>query len=118
MRAVGRDDGAGRTRVRGRAPLRRRRTTGAHAPRRRPAGRARRRPAGRAPGSEVAGRGEEGARLVRGPYRVGLREREATLVFDTPIPTSAEVRWGRDDDYGSSAHDAFGTHHVVRLDAL
>ena len=31
---------------------------------------------------------------------------------------SAEVRWGRDDDYGSSAHDGFGTHHVIRLTGL
>src|SRR5438270_14061582 len=67
---------------------------------------------------ELSLRGDEGARLVRGPYLLGVREHEATVVFDTPIPTSAEVRWGRDDDYGSSAHDAFGTHHVVRLDAL
>ena len=67
---------------------------------------------------ELSLRGDEGARLVSGPYPVGLREHEARLVFETPLPTSAEVLWGRDDDYGGSAHDVFGTHHVIRLEGL
>ena len=74
--------------------------------------------AGRDTTVELSLRGDEGARLVRGPYLLGLREHEARLVFDTPLPTMAEVLWGRDDDYGSSAKDAFGTHHVIRLDGL
>ncbi|HEY1585915.1 MAG TPA: metallophosphoesterase family protein [Polyangia bacterium] len=74
--------------------------------------------AGRDTTIELSLRGDEGARLVRGPYLLGLREREATIVFDTPTPTSAEVRWGHEDDYGSAAHDGFGTHHVIRLTTL
>ena len=74
--------------------------------------------AGRDTTVELSLRGDEGIRLVRGPYLLGLGEREATVVFDTPFPTSAEVRWGRDGDYGRAAHDAFGTHHVIKLAAL
>ncbi len=74
--------------------------------------------AGRDTTVELSLRGDEGARLVRGPYLIGLREREATLVFDTPTPTWAEVRWGRGGEYRSAAHDAFGTHHVIKLGAL
>jgi len=76
------------------------------------------RTAGRDTTVELSLRGDEGARLVRGPYLLGLREREATLVFDTPTPTSAEVRWGHDDEYGSAARDGFGLHHVIRLEGL
>ena len=74
--------------------------------------------AGRDTTVELSLRGDEGARLLRGPYLLGLREHETRVVFDTPLPTMAEVRWGRDDEYGSSAHDAFGTHHVIRLEGV
>jgi hypothetical protein len=74
--------------------------------------------AGRDTTVELSLRGAAGPRLVRGPYLVGLREREVTIVFDTALPTGAEVRWGRDDDYGNLARDPAGTHHVVRLRGL
>jgi acid phosphatase type 7 len=74
--------------------------------------------AGRDTTVELSLRGDEGAHLVRGPYLIGLREREATLVFDSDLPTAADVRWGADEAYGASAHDAFGTHHVVKLAGL
>ncbi|HEY2746979.1 MAG TPA: metallophosphoesterase family protein [Polyangia bacterium] len=64
---------------------------------------------------ELSLRGDDGARLIRGPYLAGLREREVTVVFDSDLPTAADVRWGRDETYGATAHDALSTHHVVRL---
>ena len=64
--------------------------------------------AGRDTTVELSLRGDEGARFVRGPYLAGLREREVTIVFDTTVPTAAEVRWGRDEGYGQVARDALG----------
>ena len=52
------------------------------------------RTAGRDTTVELSLRGDDGARLVRGPYLAGLREREVTVVFDTDLPTAAEVSWG------------------------
>jgi hypothetical protein len=74
--------------------------------------------AGRDTTVELSLVGDEQARVVRGPYLAGLREREGTIVLDSALPTAAEVRWGRDEAYGSVARDAFGTHHVVRLRGL
>src|SRR5262249_55239183 len=67
---------------------------------------------------ELSFGGDQGPRIVRGPYLVGMREREATVVVDTDLPTAAEVRWGTSDDYGSAASDAFGRHHVLRMTGL
>jgi hypothetical protein len=62
--------------------------------------------------------GDDGPRIVRGPYLLGLDERAVTVVFDTDLPTAAEVRWGAGADYGHRAGDALGTHHVLRLTGL
>jgi 3',5'-cyclic AMP phosphodiesterase CpdA len=59
--------------------------------------------------------GDDGPRIVRGPYLLGLSERQATVVFDTDLPTAAELRYGTTDEYGSKVSDAFGTHHVLQL---
>jgi hypothetical protein len=76
------------------------------------------RTAGRDTTVELSLRGDEGAHFVRGPYLVGLGERTVTLVFDSDLPTAAEVRWGAGEEYGASARDSFGTHHVVKLAGL
>ena len=54
----------------------------------------------------------KGRTFVRGPYLVGLREREVTIVFDSDLPTAAEVRWGAGEDYGSAVRD--GLRHAPR----
>jgi hypothetical protein len=76
------------------------------------------RTAGRDTTVELSLRGDEGAHLVRGPYLVGLGEREVTLVFDSDLPTAAEVQWGAGEAYHASARSSFGTHHVVKLSGL
>ena len=76
------------------------------------------RTAGRETSLELSLAGDDGPRLVRGPYLLGLREHEATIVFDTDLPTAGEVRWGGSDHYGASASDGFGQHHVIKLTPL
>jgi calcineurin-like phosphoesterase family protein len=74
--------------------------------------------AGRDTTVELSLGGDDGPRIVRGPYLLGLREREATIVFDTDLPTASELSWGASDEYGASTSDAFGKHHVLRMSGL
>lgn len=76
------------------------------------------RTAGRDTTVELSLAGDDGPRIVRGPYLLALREREATVVVDTDLPTAVDLRWGATADYGASSTDAFGTHHVLRLTGL
>ena len=74
--------------------------------------------AGRDTTVELSLEGDDGPRLVRGPYLLGLSERAVTVVFDTDLPTAGEVRWGAGPDYGRRAADALGVHHVLQLTGL
>jgi hypothetical protein len=76
------------------------------------------RSAGRDTTVELSLGGDEGPRIVRGPYLLGLRETEATIVFDTDLPTAASLVWGPTERYGASASDAIGTHHILRMTRL
>ncbi|MDB4964346.1 MAG: metallophosphoesterase, partial [Myxococcales bacterium] len=76
------------------------------------------RTAGRDTTVELSLTGDDGPRLVRGPYLLGLKEREATVVFDTDLPTAAELRYGTTDKYEHKISDAFGIHHVLHLTKL
>jgi acid phosphatase type 7 len=76
------------------------------------------RTAGRDTTVQLSLSGDDGPRIVRGPYLLGMREREATVVLDTDLPTVVELRWGPHDDYGHRVSDAFGTHHVLRMTGL
>ncbi len=61
----------------------------------------------------------DGARITRGPYLQRLDEKEVTVVFDTDLPTTAEVSWGTTAGYGATTTDAPSqVHHALRLTAL
>lgn len=63
--------------------------------------------------------GADGPRLVRGPYLVRVSEREATVVFDTDVPTLGEIRWSAPGQPEKLATDAPPrTHHAFRLNPL
>ncbi len=74
--------------------------------------------AGRATSLEASLGGDEGPRLIRGPYLLGVRENEATIVVDTDLPTTVALGWGSRADYGSTATDPLGVHHVIKLTKL
>jgi 3',5'-cyclic AMP phosphodiesterase CpdA len=74
------------------------------------------RTAGHAPLVEAELAGADGPRIIRGPYLQRLAEREVTVVFDTDLPTLAEVRWGTSEEYGAINTDAPPQmHHALRL---
>jgi hypothetical protein len=76
------------------------------------------RTAGRDTTLELSLGGDDGPRIVRGPYLLWLRETEVTVVFDTDLPTAAAIVWGATERYGASASDALATHHVLKLTRL
>ncbi|HWE31568.1 MAG TPA: metallophosphoesterase family protein, partial [Polyangia bacterium] len=74
--------------------------------------------AGRATSLEASLAGDEGPRFIRGPYLLGVRENEATIVVDTDLPTTVALTWGARADYGSTVTDTLGIHHVLKLTKL
>jgi hypothetical protein len=73
----------------------------------------------RTPSVEVELSGSEGPRIVRGPYLLGLAEREVTVVFETDLPTVGEVRWGASEAYGAvTSENSPSLHHVLALHRL
>ena len=61
----------------------------------------------------------ESARPVRGPYLQQLSERDVTVVFDTDLPTTGTVEWGKSEKYGESAHEPIAdVHHSLRVSGL
>lgn len=66
---------------------------------------------------EVALSGDEGPRIVRGPYLLDVRPSAVTVVFDTDVPTAGSVTVN--DAAGERTRsDAVGTHHVLRFEGL
>jgi hypothetical protein len=74
---------------------------------------------GHEPVLEVELSAADGPRIIRGPYLLRLKEDEVTVVFDSDLPTTAEVQYGASDAYGQMARDGrVGTHHALRLGGL
>jgi hypothetical protein len=76
------------------------------------------RTAGREAAMDLTLGADDGARIIRGPYLLRVQEREVTVVVDTDLPTSAEIRYGRTDGYGARVSDGLGIHHVLRITGL
>jgi hypothetical protein len=74
--------------------------------------------AGRSTALEASLSGDAAPRMIRGPYLLGVRETEATIVVDTDLPTTVALTWGPRAESGATVTDPLGVHHVLKLTKL